>query len=194
MPWVFNPHSGGVKVPESLKEPTRRRILAHAERHYAGRYARLDIRFKGAPCYIDAYMEPKTRGRPWTATGETREQFVERLRSTPTHLCRLRHSGAIGGASPSARTATNATSRRSSRRASSTGRPRRASTWARSIWTRELASDFLRRALGLLNAEAESATSAVAHHYRRHLSRCRPDPTSCATSSQSAQVPLRVMS
>ncbi len=93
MPWVFDPHSGGVKVPESLKEPTRRRILAHAEKHYAGRYARLDIRFKGALCYIDAYMEPKRRGRPWTATGETREQFVERLRSTPTHLCRLRHFG-----------------------------------------------------------------------------------------------------
>ena len=67
MRWVFNPHSGGVKVPESLKEPTRRRILAHAEKHYAGRYARLDVRFKGALCYIDAYMEPETggaRGRP----------------------------------------------------------------------------------------------------------------------------------
>jgi hypothetical protein len=91
--WVFDPHSGGVKIPESLKEPTRRRILAHAEKQYAGRYARLDIRFKGALCYIDAYVEPNTRGRPWTVTGETREQFVERLRNTPTHLCRLRHFG-----------------------------------------------------------------------------------------------------
>jgi hypothetical protein len=35
---------------ERLKEPTRLRILARAEKHYAGKYARLDIRFKGALC------------------------------------------------------------------------------------------------------------------------------------------------
>ncbi len=42
-------------------------------------------------CYIDAYTEPDLSGKPWAHTGETREQFVERMRSTPTHLCRLRH-------------------------------------------------------------------------------------------------------
>jgi hypothetical protein len=93
MPWVYDPHSGGVKIPESLKEQTRARILAHAEKHYAGKLTRLDIRFKGALCYIDAYTEPDARGTPWKITGETREQFSERLRSTPTHLCRLRHRG-----------------------------------------------------------------------------------------------------
>ena len=92
-PWVFDPHSGGTKIPENLKEQTKKRILAHAEKHYAGRYTRLDIRFKGALCYIDAYIEPGTQGRPWKATGETREQFIDRLRSRPTHLCRLRHRG-----------------------------------------------------------------------------------------------------
>jgi hypothetical protein len=89
--WVSSPHVGGTTIPESLKEKTRTRILAHAEKHYAGRYARLDIRFKGALCYIDAYTEPDITGAPWKATGETREQFVERLRNTPVHLCRLRH-------------------------------------------------------------------------------------------------------
>ena len=93
-PWVFDPHSGGTKIPETLKEETKRRILAHAEKHYAGRYTRLDIRFKGALCYIDAYTEPDTRGSPWKATKETREQFVERLRNNPIRLCRLRHFGA----------------------------------------------------------------------------------------------------
>jgi hypothetical protein len=77
--------------------PSKRRrsdvFLAHAEREYAGRYARLDIRFKGALCYVDAFLEPDTRGSPWKVTGEAREQFVERLRSTPAHLCRLRHFG-----------------------------------------------------------------------------------------------------
>jgi hypothetical protein len=91
--WVFDPHSGGTRIPLSLKEPTKRRIFAHAEKHYAGKYTRLDVRFKGALCYIDAYTEPDTRGSPWKATGETREEFVERLRKQPTHLCRLRHFG-----------------------------------------------------------------------------------------------------
>jgi hypothetical protein len=51
------------------------------------------IRFQGALCYIDAYTEPDMQGSPWKTTGETRERFVERLRNTPTHLCRLRHFG-----------------------------------------------------------------------------------------------------
>jgi hypothetical protein len=93
MAWVFDPHSGGVKIPPNIQERTRGRILAHAEKHYAGRYTRLDVRFKGALCYIDAFTEPDTRASTWKVTGETREQFVERLRSMPTHLCRLRHFG-----------------------------------------------------------------------------------------------------
>jgi hypothetical protein len=91
--WVRDVHSGGVKIPEAVKLQTERRILAHAEKHYAGRYVRIDVRFKGALCYIDAYTEPETKGRPWKVTGETREQFLDRLRSNPTHLCRLRHRG-----------------------------------------------------------------------------------------------------
>ncbi len=91
--WVRDPHAGGTKIPESLKEQTKQRILAHAAKHYAGKYTRLEVWFKGLFCYIDAYTEPETRGSPWKATGETREQFVERLRSTPRHLCRLRHCG-----------------------------------------------------------------------------------------------------
>jgi hypothetical protein len=42
-PWV-RPHSGGTKIPKSLKEPTKRRIVTQAEKHYAGRYARGEIR------------------------------------------------------------------------------------------------------------------------------------------------------
>jgi hypothetical protein len=91
--WVRDPHSGGVKIPESLKLTTRNRILAHAAKHYAGRYVRLDVRFKGALCYIDAYTVPDSAGTPWKITRETKEQYLDRLRSTPNHLCRLRHFG-----------------------------------------------------------------------------------------------------
>jgi hypothetical protein len=91
--WVRDPHSGGVKIPETLKRATKARILAHAAKHYAGRYTRLDVRFKGALCYIDAYREPDASGTTWKITGETKEQYLDRLRSTPLHLCRLRHRG-----------------------------------------------------------------------------------------------------
>jgi len=92
--WVHDPHSGGVKVPPAVRQRTEQRLRAHAEARYAGRYTRLDIRFRGALCYIDAYTEP---GEPsadlLAALRETREQFLERLRATPTHLCRLRYFG-----------------------------------------------------------------------------------------------------
>lgn len=92
MPWVRDPFSGGVKVPPAVQERTRRRILAYAEKHYKGKYTRLDIRFRGALCYIDAYREPElTPGWPPNDWHETREQYIERMRNLPTHLCRLRY-------------------------------------------------------------------------------------------------------
>ena len=88
---VFNPHSGSVGIPESLKESTRRRLLGHASKHYAGACARLDVRFKGLFCYVDAYTEPDMQGSAGAATKDTREQFLKRVRSTPIPLCRLRY-------------------------------------------------------------------------------------------------------
>ena len=95
MPWAFDPHSGGVKVPNAVQDRTRQRILVHAEKEYRGRYVSLDIRFRGALCYIDAYVEPDVAEswppRDWP---ETRNQMIERLRKTPVHLVRLRYFGA----------------------------------------------------------------------------------------------------
>ena len=56
-PWVYDPHSGGVKIPERVKARTKQRILAYAEKHYAGKYIRIDVRFRNYFCYIDAYTE-----------------------------------------------------------------------------------------------------------------------------------------
>ena len=91
--WVFDPDSGGVKVPEAVKRRTEERIRRYAEAHYSGRYTQLDVRFRGQFCYIDAYKEPEPLGPDWPPPGwpESREEYLERLRSTPVHLCRLRY-------------------------------------------------------------------------------------------------------
>ncbi|MBI3696305.1 MAG: hypothetical protein HY238_15895 [Acidobacteria bacterium] len=70
--WVYNPHSGGKKAPPAVQERIRRRILKHAAKHYAGKYDRIDVRFRGALCYVDAYVESS----PY-----------------PLHLVRLRYNG-----------------------------------------------------------------------------------------------------
>ena len=91
--WVFSPHSGGSKVPVSVQDETRRRILCHAERHYGGLFTRIEVKFKGQFCYIDAYTEPAPPSEKTLALlNETRDEHVARLRSVPTHLCRLRYS------------------------------------------------------------------------------------------------------
>jgi hypothetical protein len=92
--WVYDPHSGGTTIPERVKTTTRQRIEKYAAEHYAGKYNRLDVRFRGQFCYIDAYVEPDLApGWPPPDYPETREQMIERLRNTPTHLCRLRYFG-----------------------------------------------------------------------------------------------------
>ncbi len=94
--WVFDPDSGGVKkIPEAVKQRTTARIERFAAEHFAGRYTRLDIRFRGQFCYICAYTELALPGDNWPPTDwpETREDYVTRLRETPTHLCRLRYFG-----------------------------------------------------------------------------------------------------
>ena len=92
--WVYDPHSGGVKIPAPVRQRTERRIRSHAEAHYAGKFTRLDIRFRGPLCYIDAYTEPEARTASLLRTlGETREQYMRRQQDVPLHLCRLRYFG-----------------------------------------------------------------------------------------------------
>ena len=92
--WVFDPDSGGKKIPENVKREVTQRIEKYAAEHYAGKYTRLDIRFRGQFCYVDAYTEPVvTDSWPPEDWPESREEYIERLRNTPTHLCRLRYFG-----------------------------------------------------------------------------------------------------
>jgi len=92
--WIQTPHAGGTTVPSVVRQETERRIRAYAEKRYAGRFSRLDIRFHGALCYIDAYVEPEPPSRRLLQVlRETREQYLERMRDVPLHLCRLRYFG-----------------------------------------------------------------------------------------------------
>lgn len=93
--WVLDPDSGGTRIPDTVKRRTEERIRRYAEEHFAGRYTRLDIRFRGQFCYIDAYTEPEPPTADWPPPDwpETHEEYIERLRNTPTHLCRLRYFG-----------------------------------------------------------------------------------------------------
>jgi hypothetical protein len=88
--WVFDPDSGGTPIPEPVRQRTEERL-----RRFAGRYTRLDVRFRGQFCYVDAYTEPEPPTASWPPPDwpETREAYLERLRATPTHLCRLRYFG-----------------------------------------------------------------------------------------------------
>ena len=92
--WVYDPHSGGVKIPQAVRDQIRNRILAYAKKHYSGKYTRIDVRFRGQLCYIDAYTEPYVPPDfDASVFGESREEYIERLRNFPTHLCRLRYFG-----------------------------------------------------------------------------------------------------
>lgn len=70
-PWVYNPHAGGVAIPPEVRRRTEQRIRAYAEAHYRNKFKRLDIRFRGALCYVDA--------------------FTDEPSNVPLHLCRLRY-------------------------------------------------------------------------------------------------------
>ena len=93
--WVFDPGSGGARIPEAVQRRTEQRIRRYAEEHFAGRYTRLEIRFRGQFCYVDAYTEPAQLGPDWPPADwpETREEYLARLGNTPVHLCRLRYFG-----------------------------------------------------------------------------------------------------
>jgi hypothetical protein len=85
--WVYDPHSGGVKIPSAVQQRTERRIRLYAEAQYAGKFTRLEIRFRGAFCYIDVYTEPmEPSASLLLAVEETREQYLERCRNVPLHI------------------------------------------------------------------------------------------------------------
>ncbi|MBL7190223.1 hypothetical protein ISS30_00865 [bacterium] len=93
--WMQSPDSGGKKIPDAVKQRTENRIMKCAEEHFKEHYTRIELRFRGQFCYIDAYTDPEKESPDWPPPGfpESREEYIERMRKTPTYLCRLRYFG-----------------------------------------------------------------------------------------------------
>jgi hypothetical protein len=90
--WIFSPHLGGKTIPLAAQERIKKRVFDHASRRDDRSFDRLEVSFRGKFCYIDVFQEPVNPTEAvLTLLGETKEHYLERLGSTPTHLCRLRY-------------------------------------------------------------------------------------------------------
>jgi hypothetical protein len=70
MPWVYDPHSGGVKIPSKMHEEICKQVESFARTRQWYPKIQLKVRFKSQLCYIDTVEEGDDRLLP---------------------LCRLRH-------------------------------------------------------------------------------------------------------
>ena len=59
-----------------MKKRTKERIERYAEKHFKGKYSRIDVRFRGVFCYIDAYRDPGPQ--VYVPKGMTRAEVIER--------------------------------------------------------------------------------------------------------------------
>ena len=53
MPWCYDPHSGGKKIPPSSYEPIAARVRTFEHSRSWFPKTRLSLRFKGQFCYLD---------------------------------------------------------------------------------------------------------------------------------------------
>ena len=81
-------------VPYAVQVSVQQRIEEYAVKKYSGRFTRLDIRFRGRFCYVDAFKEPdKKSNMPPSWFDGTPDQWWQQLRDEPTHLIRLTYTG-----------------------------------------------------------------------------------------------------
>jgi hypothetical protein len=74
-------------IPELARRMLTDRLETHARTAWDERCARVEVRFRGEYAYIDAFESD-----PWFSPGATEEE-KERIRQTPTKLCRLAWTG-----------------------------------------------------------------------------------------------------
>ncbi len=95
--WQFDPNSGGVKIPENVKKDIIKRINKIAEENFKGKYLEIQIKFKNQFCYINFFQDftesdilANFSEVDW---GMSKAEFVQKQKTTPIHLCRLRYFG-----------------------------------------------------------------------------------------------------
>ena len=74
-------------IPESVRRDLQDQLERHARTAWSERCARVEVRFHGEYAYVDAFERD-----PWMMADATEEE-IERLKQTPTKLCRLAWSG-----------------------------------------------------------------------------------------------------
>ena len=90
--WGFAPHSGGNKISEQTKHIVTLRLHQRFAELGFDKIARLEVRFRGVLCYIDAYKEPDAYlVKHWSEQGLNIDEAIDGYRLRPTHLGRLRH-------------------------------------------------------------------------------------------------------
>ena len=52
--WVFNPHSGGVKISSLRKVEVENRIRTYADQKLKDKCDETEVRFRGTLCYVSA--------------------------------------------------------------------------------------------------------------------------------------------
>ena len=89
--WL-NPHCGGEAIPIDAQERVKTRILRYARSHHERQVRELEFTFRRQFCYVDAWVRPtRLPRRTLRYLGETPEQYLERVRTSPVRLCRLRY-------------------------------------------------------------------------------------------------------
>jgi hypothetical protein len=90
--WSFDPHHGGEPISLPLRNHLQQRLDRHAAMKYSGLYTRIELRFRGPLCYMEAYREPEEPDpQLLRILKESREVYMDRVRNVPVHLGRLRH-------------------------------------------------------------------------------------------------------
>lgn len=81
-------------IPDLLRWELPGRIQSYAKKHFRGKFTHIDVRFRGALCYIDAYSDPAVRSEelPPIDTRQYRD-YLKTHDDKVTHLCRIRYLG-----------------------------------------------------------------------------------------------------
>jgi hypothetical protein len=132
--WVFTPDRGGRRIPEAVQQRTIQRIQRYAAQHFAGRYTKLAIRFRGSSATSMPTPSRTCPGRTGPrGTGRKPANSIWSGFAThrPISAGCASSAATTVGASPSTPTATSATSCPCSPPGGFSARPKRPSTFPR---------------------------------------------------------------